>query len=220
MRTRKNRKIGGKVLGRGTAATVIYPAIPCRDGRDMTSYVSRVVGRRERNNPNVDLVSNNTTLVKKLKKVDPKQKYLLYPTTCKSGSLLPENIEDGATDTSLSELYKKAGIRWRDYISNNTATEHQMKHILVAIKKLHDAKIIHGDLKNTNIVMGDDDLPRLIDFGSALYDVPQEYIDIEKKITNLIYPSFSFRGREGEAAKIAHDFKKLRRNLTMKQRGY
>ena len=69
MRTRRNKSLrktrkGGKVLAKGYFAKVIDPAIPCKDGRDMSKYVSRV-SMREREE---DIVSkNHKKLIKKLK---------------------------------------------------------------------------------------------------------------------------------------------------------
>jgi len=191
MRTRRRK--GGGVLGKGLSGTVIYPAIPCKDGRDLTDYVSRIVGKRKRNNPMVDLVSNNRILVEKLKKVDPKQKFLLYPETCEPGDLLDENVADGVTEKTknLSELYKRAGITWEHYCKTNVPTDKQVNHVLKAIKKLHEAGILHGDFKSNNIVLAADNLPRLIDFGSSVYDCPQDLIDMEDELVEKTTPSFS-----------------------------
>jgi hypothetical protein len=41
------RRRGGKMLSKGKTAKVIYPAIPCKDGRDMTNYVSRVLNKKK-----------------------------------------------------------------------------------------------------------------------------------------------------------------------------
>jgi RIO-like serine/threonine protein kinase len=193
MRTRKN-KVGGRILGEGRSGIVVYPAIPCKDGRNMTRYVSRIVGKRKhkRTNPNVDLVSNNKQLVSKLKKIDPKQKYMLYPLVCEAGELLQENIQDGVKKHTRSELYLKGGITWETYLLTEKPTEKQLAHILKAFAKLHEAKITHGDVRADNIVLGNDKLPRLIDFGSAIYDSPPELIEREQMLIKELSPSFGY----------------------------
>jgi hypothetical protein len=193
MRTRKN-KVGGRILGEGRSGIVVYPAIPCKDGRNMTRYVSRIVGKRKhkRTDPKVDLVSNNTHLVEKLMKLDPKQKYFLYPLVCEAGELLEENKKDGVKQNTLSELYVKGGITWETFLLNHKPTQKQLDHLLKAFSKLHNAGITHGDVRADNVVLGNDKLPRLIDFGSAIYDSPPELIDREQKLIEELSPSFSY----------------------------
>jgi serine/threonine protein kinase len=185
MKTRR----GGKILGKGANARVVYPAIPCKDGRNMTRKVSRVLvkDRRERN----DLLGNHPVL-EILKTIDPEQKYFLYPETCEPGELLPENIEDGIDeeDKYHSEIMDLGGVTWSQFNRNHKASERQKKHILTAMKKLHEAGAIHADLHSYNIVMGSDNLPRIIDFGHAKVNVPQEVIDLEDESIKQIYPKF------------------------------
>jgi hypothetical protein len=38
--------------------------------------------------------------------------------------------------------------------------------------------------------MGDDNLPRLIDFGNSVYDSPDEWVDDERQIVDIVYPQF------------------------------
>jgi hypothetical protein len=96
MKTLK-RKRGGMILGEGKSARVIYPSIPCKDGRDMKKYTSRVLIKSRRAKPERDLISNNNALIKKLMLIDPSQKYFIYPEQCEAGDLLDENIDDGVT---------------------------------------------------------------------------------------------------------------------------
>jgi serine/threonine protein kinase len=62
---------------------------------------------------------------------------------------------------------------------------------LKAIKLLHSNKILHGDIHSGNIVLGTDNLPRLIDFDKGIVDAPPELIELEKKYVRTISPSFS-----------------------------
>jgi serine/threonine protein kinase len=189
MRTRKR---GGRVIGEGGIARVIYPAIPCKDGRSMKKYTSRVVTKSQRRKPERDLVSNNTGLIQKLREIDPGQKYLIYPDKCEVGDLLEENIADGVTEDNkhLSEFLLKAGITWREYSKKKKPSAKQKAHIIKAIELLHKHHIIHGDLYSHNIVIADDNLPRLIDFGNSVYDAPDEWVDDEKLFAELVYPQF------------------------------
>ena len=197
MKTRR----GGKILGKGANARVIYPAIPCKDGRNMTRKVSRVLvkERRERN----DLLGNHPIL-EILKTIDPKQKYFLYPETCEPGELLPENIEDGIDeeDKYHSEIMDLGGITWSRLNKIRKPTEKQKKHILAAMNKLHDAGAVHADLHSHNIVMGSDNLPRVIDFGHAKVNVPREVIDLENESIKELYPKFKIYLASNTLAKL------------------
>lgn len=189
MRTRKR---GGRVIGEGGIARVIYPAIPCKDGRSMKKYTSRVVTKSQRRKQERDLVSNNIGLIQKLKEIDPDQKYLIYPDNCEVGDLLEENITDGVTEDNkhLSEFLIKAGVTWKEYTKKKKPSAKQKAHIIKAIELLHKHHIVHGDLHCKNIVMGDDNLPRLIDFGNSVYDSPDEWVDDERQIVDIVYPQF------------------------------
>jgi len=171
------------MLSKGKTAKVIYPAIPCKDGRDMTNYVSRVINDDRKL---LFLVHHKKELMKKLKAIDPEQKYFIYPEYCEPGELLESNREDGVTDENKhrSEIMVKANPLRKGEQFNK-------KHLLKAIKLLHSNKILHGDIHSGNIVLGFDNLPRLIDFDSGIVDAPKEMIDLEKKYVRTISPSFS-----------------------------
>jgi len=108
-RTRKRR--GGKIIGEGASAFVVDPPIQCKDGRDMTKYVTRVSKR-----PNVtELISkSHKHLIEKLKEIDPSQKYFYYPEYCEPGALSQDNKVDGITYTNkkYSELLLKGSEMW------------------------------------------------------------------------------------------------------------
>jgi serine/threonine protein kinase len=171
------------MLSKGKTAKVIYPAIPCKDGRDMTNYVSRVLD----NDRSLQFLAHHKKeLIEKLKKIDPEQKYFIYPEYCEPGGLLESNREDGVTDENKhrSEIMVKATPLHKGEKFNT-------KHILKAIKLLHSNKILHGDIHSGNIVLGTDNLPRLIDFDNGIVDAPPELIELEKKYVRTISPSFS-----------------------------
>ena len=195
---RGTEKKGGKVLGRGTTAKVIYPAIPCR-GKNTTNYVSKVFFSKNNTVEKKDL----ETIISRLKSIDPEQKYFIYPEFCDEfGELLENNRENGITNNSkqYSYLMKKGGkpfMRYNNNIhdlingynelnknnENNTREKKEiidnlvdiLKPVINLIYKLHDAGIVHTDLGVGNIIYMTDGTPRLIDFDFA------EIIDTKPK---------------------------------------
>jgi serine/threonine protein kinase len=190
MRTRRRK--GGRIVGEGYHSVVVYPAIPCKDGRDMTNKVSRVIKKTKRSIENLEknLMKYNEPLLSALKRIDPKQKYFFYGEHCEPGELLPENIEDGVdnSDKQFSEILEKGDLNLSNYRKQHTITESQIKHIVNGVNKLHKNGIIHGDLYSRNIVFGDDDVPRIIDFGHALIGANADIVNMEKKHIKRLFP--------------------------------
>jgi serine/threonine protein kinase len=186
----KKRK-GGSQIARGESSRIFSPAIPCKDGRDMSSYVSRVIKTHSRHNPS-ELVSRNLPLITKLKDIDPNQKYFLYPESCEIGELTDENLKDGITKekAEFSEFLKKATKTLLKFNKTNTLTEKQKKHLKKSINLLHKHNIVHGDLHNQNIMFLEDDLPRLIDFSKSIINSSKELIQKEKDYIKQVFPNF------------------------------
>lgn len=209
---RKTRR-GGKILAKGHYAAVIDPAIPCRDGRDMSKYVSRVSKR----NLKEDIVSrNHPRLIKKLKEIDPSQKYFYYPEHCEPGVLLDDNKLDGVTYKSKknSEIVLKGSDVWNPdtrktrswtaflkgkskgkKLSMPEKSKEQIDHLYKAIKILHENGIVHGDLHGKNVIMADDDMPRIIDFGNSIVDAPESEIENERQYIEDSWPSLDLNWR-------------------------
>lgn len=185
---------GGKSLGEGKSARTIHPAIPCKDGRDLTNYVTRLLinYKTRLRKPEEDLMSNNIPLIKKLTEIDPTQKYFIYPEKCEVGELLDDNIKDGATEDNKqhSEFMKIGGETWRNFYTHRKPSLKQKNHLKKSLELLHSNGIIHGDLTSKNIIMGKDNLPRLIDFGGSVYDAPEDYIKAESDLVDLVFPTF------------------------------
>jgi len=211
MRTRRNKSLrktrkGGKVLAQGYYAAVIDPAIPCKDGRDMSKYISRI-SRREREE---DIVSkNHKKLIKRLKEIDPDQKHFYYPEYCEPGVMLEENKRDGVTykNKKYSELVLRGTDEWNPLIRKDRSwigflrgkktgrkvpgpsrTKEQETYLLQSIKLLHDNDIVHGDLHGRNVIIADDGMPRIIDFGSSIVDAKKSEIDSEKEYIEDSWP--------------------------------
>jgi serine/threonine protein kinase len=201
MRTRKR---GGRILGEGYYSIVIYPAIPCKDGRNMTRKASRVLKRGKQKKANL---LYDHPVVPILKKIDPKQKYFIYSESCQPGELLPENIEDGITeeDKEYSEVLEKAGETWKNVIP----TEKQKKYLLSAIKKLHNAGVVHADIHRNNIVIADDGMPRIVDFGHAIVDALQEIIDLENEYVKSVFPKFKIYKNGSRTEKLRADIEEI-----------
>jgi hypothetical protein len=225
IRTRR-RKLGGVLIGEGKTAKTIYPAIPCKDGKDLKGYVSRIVKEgKVRDNPRVDLISNNKELVSKLMAIDPHQKYFFYPITCEMGELLEENVKDGVKKETLNELYLKGKMTWKKYISeigDAPVPKKQLNHIFKSFDKLHKSGILHGDIHSDNIVLADDNLPRIIDFGSAIYDSPKKLITTEGKLIREIKPTFDTEiiNSNPEIRKLRINNRMLRFKILTRQRGF
>lgn len=203
-RVRRRRHTGGKIIGEGVFAKVVDPPIRCKDGRSMAGKVSRISKR----NQFIDLVSlDNPKVVDKLKEIDPDQKYFIYPEYCITGALTRTNIEDGVTnDTKMYSEFMNRGydqlgsIRlrnrtWSEYFAmrKNQIVENRkalslIQHIRSGLDMLHKHGIAHNDLHVGNIIIGDDGLPRIIDFGFAIFNSTKTMIKFEKqKFENMAY---------------------------------
>lgn len=203
----KKTRRGGKVLGDGTYAFIVDPAIPCKDGRDMSKYVSRVSKREKWD----DIASkDHPKLIKKLKEIDPEQKYFFYPEYCEPGPMLKENKLDGVTynNKKYSEIIlrgnevwnpmKRRQRSWEGFLKGKKTgrktpfperTQEQLDHLKKGIDLLHDNDIVHHDLHSHNVVIGDDGMPRIIDFGFATVDSPKSAIELEKAYVDFAWPS-------------------------------
>jgi serine/threonine protein kinase len=217
MGTRRNKLIkggktyrGGKVLGQGHFSKVIYPAIPCEDGRNLNGMVSRISKTKEYRNITSKFRSK---IINKLKKIDPTQKYFIYPEYCKPGELTEENKADGITDDlkkyseympvgSEETYFKKYTLptkinkqqrTWKEFFlmkkhkyvavrseESLKEIEKAIAHLKKGLELLHKAKIAHRDIHANNIIFGTDGLPRLIDFGEATDHATQEEMDTDK----------------------------------------
>lgn len=203
----KKTRRGGKILGEGKFSFVVDPAVPCKDGRNMTKYVSRVSKRMKWD----DIASkDHPKLMKKLKEIDPDQKYFYYPQYCEPGPMLKENKLDGVNyeNKKYSEIILKGNDVWNPQgrknrswqgflkgkkmgrkVEFNGRTNEQLEHLKKAIDLLHDNDIVHHDLHGQNVIIADDGLPRIIDFGFAAVDSPQSAIELEKAYIDFAWPS-------------------------------
>jgi len=203
----KKTRRGGKILGEGKFSTVVDPASPCKDGRDMSKYVSRLSKRMKWD----DIASkDHPKLIKKLAELDPDQKYFFYPQYCEPGPMLKENKLDGVNyeNKKYSEIILRGNDVWNSLGRKNRSwqgflkgkkigkklefagrTQEQLDHLKKGIDLLHDNDIVHHDLHGQNVIIADDGMPRIIDFGFATVDSPQSAIELEKAYIDFAWPS-------------------------------
>jgi tRNA A-37 threonylcarbamoyl transferase component Bud32 len=60
---------------------------------------------------------------------------------------------------------------------------------------MHENGIVHGDLHGKNVIMADDGLPRIIDFGNAVVDAPESLIEEENLSIEDSWPSLDANWR-------------------------
>jgi len=210
---RKTRRRGGKIIAQGHFTSILDPPIQCKDGRDMSKYVTRISKRETKE----DIVSkDHPKLIRKLKELDPNQKYFYYPEYCEPGILSEDNKRDGATykNKKYSEVVLKGLQVWNPDMRKTRSWEgflkgkkigrklpmpeksvSQIKHLYDAIKLLHENGIVHGDLHGKNVIMADDGMPRIIDFGHSVIDAPERLIEKEKSMTEDSWPSLDYNWR-------------------------
>lgn len=205
-KTRRRRR-GGAIIAKGTFANIMDPPIPCKDGRDMSKYVTRISKREKKE----DVVSkDHPKLIRRLKELDPNQKYFYYPEFCEPGVLTETNKLDGATykNKKYSEVVLKGSEVWNPIMNKARSwsgflkgkskgrklpapekSKEQIDHLYKAIKILHENGIVHGDLHGKNVVIADDGMPRIIDFGHSIVDAKESDIEKEKQYIEDSWPS-------------------------------
>jgi serine/threonine protein kinase len=208
MSRRTVKRRGGEILGEGNFSKVIHPAIPCADGRNMDNLVSRISKTKDFK----EILSKDyPKLIKKLKKIDPTQKYFIYPEYCKPGSLTESNKTDGITDDmkKYSEIMPLGGITYRKKFNvtlrrrtwlelfkrkkiiidqSNKIDEETMEYLKKALALLHKHRISHNDLHPDNIIFVKDGTPRIIDFGLATEHASNEFMNRDLfNLKNIFY---------------------------------
>ena len=177
----------GRRIGQGSDAFVVDPPIPCKgETGPRKGFVTRVPIAEGMSSPQWKL---NPEIQKRLQELDPEQEYFYYPIECEPGDLTAENRADGITENMkpYAELlrYAPSGTwtdpsyrarTWKELFQGRKKqvldsiarrTDAQKDHLLRAVALLHSKRITHGDLHPGNIVIAEDGLPRIIDFGLA-----------------------------------------------------
>lgn len=171
---------GGKYMGEGTYGCSLDPAPKC-----FTAEKQIISGKKSKSKLTIGKVMSKTDafegemeIAKKLYKVDPTQKYLLYPQThcyVKYEDFI--KVQGAAKcDTirkdSVMGMLKMAngGITLEDYVQKNNLDVHtfvkMMKHIAEGVRLMDKKGYVHHDLKFNNILVNPlTGEPRIIDFG-------------------------------------------------------
>ena len=87
--------------------------------------------------------------------------------------------------------------------------------VLCCLRRLHEAGFVHNDLKPSNVLLGEDDEPRLIDFGLATHVAtedadggsPTAPVDKGARVGTPLFASIA--GHEGRRTRAADDVESL-----------
>jgi serine/threonine protein kinase len=234
---------GGKRIGQGSEAFLIKPSVPCKgESGPRDGHVTRVPKSEYIKGLSPELWKPNPKIIQKLKEIDPDQKYFYYPLECDPGELTDENKADGVTEelkpyTDLL-LYAPGGtwvdpkyrprnwLEWLDgrdeevLVSKATRNDKQKEHLKKAVQLLHQNGIYHGDLHQGNILIADDELPRIIDFDRARFKEPGERFferdldDEDKDLQKLLEGRFIHTSRPRGAKRT----RKMKRSKKIRHR--
>jgi len=209
LRHTRRRHRGGKIIGEGTSAFVIDPPVECKGKSEeqMKKYVTRIAKIGDKK----ELVTkNHPDLIQKLRELDPRQEYFYYPEPCDAGKLTQENKLDGVTysNKKFIEIVQKGSDVWNPVMRQKRSwnaffkgkktgkkipwtgkSKEQLDHLEKAVELLHKNKIVHGDLHGRNVVMGDGDMPRIIDFEYSTMGATEKQIEQEKNAFEDSFPS-------------------------------
>jgi len=90
----------------------------------------------------------------------------------------------------ISEYCNNSTVK--SYTSNDNITVNQklqiMHDIAIGINYLHKSKIIHGDIKSSNVLISNDGTPKICDFGLSIYmsDNPKDKLISSCNITEAV----------------------------------
>ena len=167
---------GGRIINSGQYGAVIYPGIPC-NGK--TDHASKVFFNQEE-----EVRENDEFLLSKLKEIDPLQKRFIYVTSKEKCSEVNSADYSEETKNDLQKLrisvQKSSQLNYVNMPFLNhvhgvsTLTQPQYNYLNESLDILHSAQISHGDIHAGNILVGKDEIPRIIDFGSWSKSFPSE----------------------------------------------
>jgi len=183
------KKNGGEYVASGTYGCVYRPAIPC-----YTKVKKGSIGKLMKT---IDAANEEIEIVKKLKKLDKKQQFLLYPSSwcnVSNEALQKENLSKCPVErhNGVKELIMPDGGMTLDAYRKTIKTASMTRLELVKItynlfkgvKLLADNSFIHQDIKLDNIMYSPRAGARLIDFGlmipkQDLYEPVNEFMTVD-----------------------------------------
>ncbi len=175
----KKSQQGGALIGKGSYGCVYYPALQCKHQKQYTAQFPRSVMKLT-DAPGI----NEIEISASLRHIDPNGDYFL-PLQC-------ETCEIDQSDILVKEcdLYQKSseynrkkfkgyfspygGLSLQDILDEKKPLSLDtiwgwLSYLIGSLSIVHSAKITHNDVTLKNIVIGSDNLPRLIDFGISYY---------------------------------------------------
>ena len=198
------KKNGGKQLGTpGGYGVAFIPALKC-DSLNKRVFQKGTIGKLFYYEQHAN---EAWSVVEKFKKVDPKQKLLLYPSDrCDVYRVDAINQEKGLDAILKSQnisptilkfqqhIMKHGGITLKQYLNQNYSHTKRIgraeliylvKSLFFAVDKLQDNSYIHQDIKFGNIVISNKNGLRLIDFD--LLCTTTDFYDTKKTKIREIY---------------------------------
>jgi serine/threonine protein kinase len=184
-------KVGGKVIGYGGFGCAFRPALKCKgDEKREEGRVSKLMRKRYAEDEHREI----TRFLHQLKKVPNYKNYYIVDgaTVCEPDNLTKEDLENFASmckpmrkmeitennvNSRLGELrvlnLPDGGMDVGDYIEKqgiNNETKKNLKKMLVellihGVVPMNKLEIYHGDIKESNVLVGKDGFARLIDWG-------------------------------------------------------
>jgi len=139
---------GGTILGRGRDGCVT-DSIACDD---LPGYVAKVF------NPTAKV---NKTIQNELAVLDPDEKRFIRYHTCSKRSK--------RVGTRECSRRRKRVVFMKPLTPLDRLTKPQYRYLRESLELLHRSGVGHGDLPN-NVMLGDDGLPRIIDWETADHD--------------------------------------------------
>ena len=182
--SRKNRRYrGGKVIAFGGSGCVFYPALKCKDGRETSNTVSKLMGNREANKEYENIIHIRSKLlsipnfedyflldVVKCKPLPLTEYELEELSKCKS-LFANVDINDKIGDFTVLNM-PNGGPPIDDYIYDNGSFQKiydvhlGLSQLLVkGIIPMNQLNIYHCDIKDSNVLIGNDKKVKLIDWG-------------------------------------------------------
>ena len=175
---------GGEYIGRGAYGCVFKPALKCAD----TTYVPDSIGKVYF--PHQDGYRQEALLARKLDKIDPDQKYMIYPrqpsASGESCFVKKKDVvkEDPSNQCKFGTIRKHRSfhqlvmpygglslnkyLRSLQYKLSRKDALLLVSNALLGVKLLIENKYLHQDIKLDNVVVDENGVSRLIDFGMLI----------------------------------------------------
>ena len=175
IRRKSKSLIGGEIIGTGTTANVIYPALPCNSAHQSGSnIVTKLFFKKS------DMVKElNLNLLNKLREIDPNQERFVYAldnSNCGNHSIPIESIDDIRETFPLQNISNTQQLSYFNMIRTvpiqnfYSLSEQRKEFVKQSLTILHNHGISHNDIHAQNVMISHDDGNlRIIDFGESAF---------------------------------------------------